>query len=323
MSNLNGNYIDLIIILVILFFVSEGIRHGFWVILADFLSFLLSLLLSLRFYQITGNLLRQYFSLSHSVSNALGFLITAIVTEGILGSIFGIILAKVPKKFWKTPLNKYLAIIPSFGEALVIIAFILTLILGLPVSPQIKADVSNSVIGNAIAKETQGIESELNEIFGGVVEDSITYLTIKPDSTETIVLRTDVEELKVDEIAEAEMFGQVNAARKEAGISQLTWDTRLVDVARTHAKDMWERRYFGHISPEGMDVGDRLLEGGVDYFIAGENLALAPTVSIAFTGLMNSEGHRANILEPQFSKIGIGVIDNGIYGKMFVQVFIK
>jgi uncharacterized protein YkwD len=50
-------------------------------------------------------------------------------------------------------------------------------------------------------------------------------------------------------------------------------------------------------------------------------LALAPTLATAHTGLMNSEGHRANILEPKFKRVGIGVIDNGVYGKMFVQVF--
>ena len=165
--------------------------------------------------------------------------------------------------------------------------------------------------------------NRLNEIFGGVVEDSITYLTIKPGSTERIILRTKVEELKINTNAENEMFKMVNTARSEAGVGQLTWDTGLVDVARAYAKDMWERNYFGHISPEGLDVGDRLTKAGIDYFIAGENLALAPTVSIAETGLMNSEGHRANILEPQFNRVGIGVVDNGIYGEMFVQVFIR
>lgn len=46
-----------------------------------------------------------------------------------------------------------------------------------------------------------------------------------------------------------------------------------------------------------------------------------PTVIVAHNGLMNSEGHRANILSPEFSRVGIGVIDNGIYGKIFVQIF--
>jgi uncharacterized protein YkwD len=95
----------------------------------------------------------------------------------------------------------------------------------------------------------------------------------------------------------------------------------MTNVAREHAKDMWKRKYFGHISPEGKDVGDRLYEKNITYFIAGENLALAPTVSTAHQGLMNSPGHRANILDPQFNQVAVGVIDNGVYGKIFVQIF--
>ena len=50
-------------------------------------------------------------------------------------------------------------------------------------------------------------------------------------------------------------------------------------------------------------------------------MALAPNVDRAHTGLMNSEGHKRNILDPAFGKIGIGVVDGGVYGKMFTQVF--
>ena len=60
---------------------------------------------------------------------------------------------------------------------------------------------------------------------------------------------------------------------------------------------------------------------GISYSIAGENLALAPSVVRAHDGLMNSSGHRRNILDPAFTKIGIGAIDGGVYGKMFTQIF--
>ena len=62
-------------------------------------------------------------------------------------------------------------------------------------------------------------------------------------------------------------------------------------------------------------------KAGISYQAAGENLAYAPNVDVAHTGLMNSEGHRANILSADFGKVGIGVIDGGVYGKMFVQEF--
>ena len=59
----------------------------------------------------------------------------------------------------------------------------------------------------------------------------------------------------------------------------------------------------------------------IKFSAAGENLALAPNVSLAHQGLMNSPGHRANIMSGDFGKVGIGVVDGGIYGEMFVQEF--
>lgn len=318
---LNGNWVDLLIVIVVLFFVVEGVRHGFWVILADFFSFLGSLLISFRAYQFSAGFLRANFSLSPSVSNALGFLITAILTEALLGYLLGHAITKIPKKYLKIKGQKILAVLPALGEGLVIVAFILTLILGLPVSPKIKLSTTQSKIGGYILEQMSGVESKINDIFGGVIEDSLTYFTIKPGSRERVVLEVETEELSIDEVAESEMLKLVNEEREAVGLGKLSWNTEAVLVAREHAADMWERKYFGHVSPEGKDVGDRLTETGIDYHYAGENLALAPTVSTAHVGLMNSEGHRENILDQNFNKVGIGVIDNGVYGKMFVQVF--
>jgi uncharacterized protein YkwD len=115
----------------------------------------------------------------------------------------------------------------------------------------------------------------------------------------------------------------INEERKKIGVKELSWYPEAVVVARDHAQDMWQRSYFGHFSPEGENVGDRLTKADISYFFVGENLALAPTVAIAHTGLMNSEGHRENILDNDFEKLAVGVVDNGVYGKMFVQIFIK
>ena len=84
---------------------------------------------------------------------------------------------------------------------------------------------------------------------------------------------------------------------------------------------MWERSYFSHYTPEGKDPFERMKDGHVDYRTAGENLALAPTLQIAHTGLMNSPGHRANILNPNFGRVGIGILDGGRRGIMVSQEF--
>jgi len=315
------NYIDLIIVLILVYFATEAWRHGFWVILADFISFLGSILISLRVYKFASNFLKTNFSLSFSMANALGFLLTAILIEAILGFILGYLIRIVPEKLWKHKLNKLLAIPPALGEGIVLSCFILTLIVAFPVKPSIKTDIINSKIGSYLLKQTAGVEKRVNEIFGGVIEDSLTYFTIKPGSKETIKLDTETLDLKVDEEAEKEMFGLVNEERRKLGIPQLKWDEKIKEVAENYAYDMWQRKYFGHFSPEWKDVGDRLTKAKIRYSLVGENLALAPTVKTAHDGLMNSEGHRANILEPRFSKVGIGIIDNGIYGKMFVEIF--
>ena len=318
---MNGNYVDLIIILVLIYFATEAWRHGFWILLADFIAFFGSLVLSLRFYKYISEFLKVNFSLNLSISNALGFLFSAVIIESFLGFILGHLVYKLPEKIKKHKLNKLLGIIPALGEGVILISFFLTFFISFPIKPQIKTDVVESKIGGVILEKTTNIEKTINEVFGGVINDSLTYLTIKPNSNESIKLNITKLDLKVDESVEEALFMKVNEERKKLAIPELTWDLSIVSVARTHANDMWKRSYFSHFSPEGKDVGYRLENANIKYTFAGENLALAPTLTTAHSGLMASQGHRENILEPRFKKIGIGVIDNGVYGKMFVQVF--
>lgn len=319
--NLNGNYIDLIILTGLVYFALNSFSHGFWILLADFIAFLGSLILSLLSYKYVSLIFKTNFSLSHSISNALAFLLSAIVLESLLGYILGNLIHKLPEKVKIHKLNKLLGIIPSVGEGVILISFLLTLLMSMPIKPQVKIDIEDSKIGNQILEKTVVIEKYMNEVFGGVINDSLTYLTIKSKSKESVPLEIKKLELKIDEKAESEMFAKVNMERKKLAIDELIWLSTLVPVARAHAKDMWVRAYFSHYSPDGKDVGDRLNEANITYSFVGENLALAPTVQTAHTGLMNSQGHRENILDSRFKKIGIGVIDNGVYGKMFVQIF--
>jgi uncharacterized protein YkwD len=92
-------------------------------------------------------------------------------------------------------------------------------------------------------------------------------------------------------------------------------------VARAHSKDMFAKGFFAHVNVEGKDPFDRMRAGGVKFRTAGENLALARTLQQAHNGLMNSPGHRANILQPRFGRLGIGILDGGIYGLMVTQNF--
>ena len=107
---------------------------------------------------------------------------------------------------------------------------------------------------------------------------------------------------------EQEMLGLVNAERRKAGLAALRWDGRLAEVGRAHSRDMIARDYFAHTAPGGATVADRLRQARVGFLTAGENLAFAPTLAIAHQGLMDSPGHRANILRPAFGRLGVGIV---------------
>ncbi len=321
MQIINGNYIDLVVIVILIYFASEAFRHGFWIILSDFISFFGSLVLSLRFYHPISDFLKLNFDLNLAVSKAIGFLIAAIIFESLLGYLLGYLVSKIPDKVKKHKINNLLGIVPGVGEGLVLVSALLILIIALPIKPQVKNDITESQIGSVLLNKTAIFETAINEVFGGVINQSLTYFTVNPDSGESIALDVDSFKLSVDEKAESDMFIKINEERRKLAIPELVWEPLVVPVARDHAKDMWERKYFAHVSPDGKDVGDRLQTAKVSYSLAGENLALAPTTATAHTGLMNSKGHRENILDPRFKKVGVGVIDNGVYGKMYVQVF--
>jgi uncharacterized protein YkwD len=104
-------------------------------------------------------------------------------------------------------------------------------------------------------------------------------------------------------------------------LKPLILDTGLQEVARAHSKDMFARGYFAHNTPDGLTPFDRMDKAGIKYITAGENLALAPDVETAHRGLMDSAGHKANILSADFGKVGIGVIKSSKYGEMFSQEF--
>ncbi|PRX77312.1 CAP domain-containing protein [Bacillus sp. V-88] len=110
---------------------------------------------------------------------------------------------------------------------------------------------------------------------------------------------------------EFQLFDLTNATRVEKGLNVLSWDSLVRDTARKHSLDMAEQDYFSHTNLEGQSPFDRMEEDQVAFRTAGENLAYGQLSSIfAHEGLMNSKGHRENILQPHYEHLGIGVAFN-------------
>ncbi len=322
------NFLDLIILLVAIFYVHEGYSNGFTLSFLDLVSFIIAFIAALKFYSYVASFFGFFFAMPLELANALAFFIVAFVSEVIMALVARRVVRYLPGlppgswfgKFFAS-INQWLGIIPGVVSAFIILAFLLSVIVTFPSSPLVKQGVTNSYLGSRLLDKTTLFESWLNDIFGGALNETLNFLTVKPESTETVQLHFKVLNGTIDASAEQQMYQMLNSQRMAQGLAPLAFSDDLRNLAREHSKDMFVRGYFSHYTPEGLSPFDRMERAGINYQFAGENLALAPSTSLAMQGLMNSPAHRANILNPNFHQIGIGVIDGGIYGKMYTQEF--
>ena len=111
--------------------------------------------------------------------------------------------------------------------------------------------------------------------------------------------------------------------RVKAGLSALTADATLMKTASVKSKDMADHNYFSHVSPTTGSPFDLMKQYGIQYRTAGENIAMGQTTPAqVMNGWMNSAGHRANILNPSFTKIGVGVAQNASGRYYWTQHFV-
>ena len=115
----------------------------------------------------------------------------------------------------------------------------------------------------------------------------------------------------------------VNAERAKRGISALTLDSSLSSVATKKSQDMVNKNYFDHTSPTYGSPFDMMKQFGISYRSAGENIAKGQkTPQEVVAAWMNSEGHRKNILNPNFTNLGVGIAKDSNKTTYWTQMFI-
>ncbi len=119
---------------------------------------------------------------------------------------------------------------------------------------------------------------------------------------------------------ESEVIRLVNEKRQQNGLKPLTYDWELARVARYKSQDMKDNNYFSHQSPVYGSPFDMIKNFGITYRSAGENIAKGQkTPEAVVNAWMNSPGHRANILNSSYTKIGVGYVASGnIWTQMFI-----
>jgi uncharacterized protein YkwD len=254
-------------------------------------------------------------------AGALAFLIIWFVTLNAYFLIARRLYRRVPRGIRRSWGNRILGALPGLVRGIILVAVLLTMMVALP-TPFITQDtVDRSVLAPPLVNTTATVTAYAADVFGETIQSALGFLTVEPKTGERVNLRFRVQSPMIDPAAEEQMLILVNQERIAHGLRPLVMVPKIREVARRHCIDMFRRGYFAHDTPEVVSPFQRMSRGGVRYALAGENLALAPTVRLAHSGLMRSPGHRENILRPQFRRVGIGAARGGRYGIMFTQDF--
>jgi len=313
------NYIDFIIIAIFVFYVWADFRRGFLRLTAELVGLAAAFLLALKFYGPLAELLAGA-NLPPMMLKPISFLIVWFLTQIVFYFAAKIISFYTPVVIKQSPINIYLGILPAIAKAIVFISVMLLLFVVVPSSPAIKLAETESFLGSRIINSSIKLEAELEAVFSDSSE-SLIYLTNKNANDETTALGFTSQSDKIDEVSENRLIDRINYERLQAGLQPVKEDILIRNVARAHSRDMLIKGYFSHNSQDGRNLMQRLVQAGVSFASAAENLALAPTAELAHVGLMNSPKHRVNILNPSFTRVGIGVIDAGDNGIMVTQDF--
>ncbi len=315
------NLIDILLVIVIVLSLLNGYRRGFVHGVLDLAGWVLSLLAGLRYYHPVANWLGTLDLWSEVWNQPIAFVLVALVT-GVLVHLIGYaLLRRLPEDAHENQVNRLFGLLPGFANGLITAAILAALLFAIPLNEGLNERTRNSAIANRLAVYAQRLESHLRPVFGDAIARTLNLLTIRPDSNERVTLPFTVEKTRPRPDLEKQMLDLVNQERQAAGLNPLAADPELTEVARRHSADMFARGYFAHDTPEGLTPFDRMRAANVRFLTAGENLALAPALSVAHTGLMNSPGHRANILRREFGRLGIGIMDGGMRGLMVSQEF--
>ena len=315
------NWIDLLLMALVLLALYTGWQRGFISGTLGLLSWIGSFVIAYLLYPVGVKIIEHFTTALGDWVRPVAFLSMVVFARIFLSVLSYIILQQTTPETRQHTMNKALGLVPGFFNGLIQAIVVAALLLSIPFQNRVSDMARESPLANAAAPPAFWLEHALAPIFSEPLHRALPRTTIEPKPNESVKLPFHVTHPTVRTDLENQMLDLVNEERKKAGLKPLAADPELQEVARAHDRDMFVRGYFAHVNPDGKDPFDRMQAAGVHFLTAGENLALAQTLQEAHDGLMHSPGHRANILQPNFGRVGIGILDGGIYGLMVAQEF--
>jgi uncharacterized protein YkwD/uncharacterized membrane protein required for colicin V production len=326
------NWLDWLVVLLLLLSALEGTRRGLLLGSLDLLAAVAAVVVAFVAERpVTDSVLARAPGLQPALAHLVIFLALLIGAQLVIGGTIGRVVWLVARTLADTPfgfLDRLLGVGPGLVRGVITVTLFLLPFALLPFMPVVSQAIQKSVLADRLVGSALQVMPTIEAGLGQDLEGGLPGLVVAPPETEGETDRPlphgpPAGELQADQATEQQMLNLVNRERTLAGLRPLVADERLRQIARVHSQEMFQRDYFSHASPSGGSPFDRMRAAGISFAVAGENLAYAPNLDIAHQGLMNSPGHRANILRPEFGRVGIGVIRSPAQGSMFTQDFIN
>jgi uncharacterized protein YkwD len=315
------NYINALLLIIVAVSVWAGVARGFIISGLALLSWMGSLVIGLFAYAPLSSLLLKMWPFAGVWSAPLSFIISVILARLILDTLANKVLEEVPARVHVNIVNRILGVLPGTVNGLIWATLLAAFLLLMPVTNLVSKQTRDGKLAGKLIEQMSWVQEKLSPVFGDALNYAIPKNTVEVSANNPIKLPFTVKDPKDRHDLEAQMLVLVNRERTQRGLNALKADPVIAVVARKHSADMFARGYFSHFTPEGIDPFQRMRKDHIRFLTAGENLALAQTLAIAHNGLMNSPGHRANILNPSFGRVGISILDGGVYGLMITQNF--
>ena len=318
------NWVDVVLVLIILVSALAGLQRGLIRGALDLVAVVVSLLIASYSYHRAADLISSHIATSDVVANIIGFVVVLAIVQFAFSAL---VLGPLTPLIWsirKIPISKQidglLGVIPGAIKGVVLAAAIAFVLVLTPLGNSFDQPVGQSkVAAHLLSGANEAIAK--SDGHAGINLAGMMLVT-EPDTAQGTTLPFhETSGYHESEADEQTMLAQVNQSRLEHGLAALKDDPQLRQLAAAHSEEMLKLGYFAHESPVNGSPTDRANAVGINYTVFGENIAYAPTIDVAERGLMRSPSHRANILSPEFTRVGIGVIVTSFGTRMVTQDF--
>jgi uncharacterized protein YkwD len=319
------NWVDVLSIILLVFSIIEGWRLGFIHLSASFAAYVIAFFVSMTYHKHVGLFLVTLFGIPKIWTDSIGYISLIAISLILFTQLFLLISERIVTHFINTFPDRATGVIISFVNACIILVFVFVAVTAVPDVLIIKEGVEKSKIAHEVLTIAQRFGGSSVTSLEQSIKDNVRFVTIDPLSGESLQLPFTLQRWNLmDDMEDASrMVTLINNERTKMHLNPLIPDNYLATIASSHSRDMFERKYFSHSSPEGKTMKDRLEAAHISFLSAAENLAFAPDITTAHEGLMNSALHKAAILDPSFLRVGVGVIDSGSSGIMVTELFVR